>query len=303
MLDVMSNVEAALGVKTGALVPKKRLRASEYESRESISRQDQMAPSISEETLISEDEDGSEWTGFSSLDRRKEVHKMTNSDDGGVNYDLYNSRLAISSSDELEEDKIRTPSKIHTYNHRRDLSLSPSSSDSPETPPLPSLTAKPGKVTSSRPKSTTFLPSLMMGGYWSGSESAPEDEAEDHQTRKNRMGQQARRQLWEKRFGRNANHLKKENRDQGWDPRKGAIGSNDRGDHGRSGGTGSNRSGFQGNRSVGAGSGANSDPVKARAGRKAAPVEGALHPSWEAAKKAKEAKKIPAFQGKKVLFD
>jgi hypothetical protein len=30
---------------------------------------------------------------------------------------------------------------------------------------------------------------------------------------------------------------------------------------------------------------------------------GTLHPSWEAAKKAKEAKQTAAFQGKKVVFE
>jgi len=30
---------------------------------------------------------------------------------------------------------------------------------------------------------------------------------------------------------------------------------------------------------------------------------GPLHPSWEAAKKAKEAKQMASFQGKKVVFE
>jgi hypothetical protein len=30
---------------------------------------------------------------------------------------------------------------------------------------------------------------------------------------------------------------------------------------------------------------------------------GVLHPSWQAAKKAKEAKKTATFQGKRVTFD
>jgi hypothetical protein len=30
---------------------------------------------------------------------------------------------------------------------------------------------------------------------------------------------------------------------------------------------------------------------------------GALHPSWEAAKRAKELKKVAVFEGKKVVFD
>ena len=81
--------------------------------------------------------------------------------------------------------------------------------------------------------STTFLPSLSMGGYFPGSESEPE-ELEPMPGRKNRMGQTARRALWEKKYGAAANHVKKAkkaekaNRDSGWDLRRGATGSGEK---------------------------------------------------------------------------
>jgi hypothetical protein len=61
------------------------------------------------------------------------------------------------------------------------------------------------KVSESQQQDTTFLPSLIMGGYWSGSESAEDIE---EAPRKNRRGQRARRQIWEQKFGAKANHLK-----------------------------------------------------------------------------------------------
>ena len=54
--------------------------------------------------------------------------------------------------------------------------------------------------------------------------------------------------------------------------------------------------------SVSKATGANSDPVKLRKS-KSKEISGSLHPSWEAAKKAKEQKTTAPFQGKKVVFE
>ncbi|KAI9765013.1 MAG: hypothetical protein M1835_007469 [Candelina submexicana] len=118
-----------------------------------------------------------------------------------------------------------------------------------------------------------------MGGYWSGSESAEEDTGTvDVAPRKNRRGQQARRAIWEKKYG--------QSRDQGWNPRSGAIRDTRR----------------QPRLKALQASGANSDPIKPRPGAQNG-VEKALHPSWIAAKKAKEKKQSAPFQGTKVVFD
>ncbi|KAF8957292.1 Bud-site selection protein [Flammula alnicola] len=70
---------------------------------------------------------------------------------------------------------------------------------------------KPAKSSSSKMEST-FLPSLSVG-FVRGSDdsdfSDTEGKAVDLQ-KKNRRGQRARRAIWEKKFGRNANHKKKE---------------------------------------------------------------------------------------------
>lgn len=134
-----------------------------------------------------------------------------------------------------------------------------------------------------------------MGGYFSGSESEPEDGEAAPPQRKNRMGQQARRALWEKKYGAKANHVKsakkeeKRSRDSGWDLRRGATDGSER--RGRGMGRGGHR---------GAG-----DSKRNGGGGKPGPVQDdkPLHPSWEAAKKAKEQKATAAFQGKKVVFD
>ena len=155
-----------------------------------------------------------------------------------------------------------------------------------------SLTSKPA---------TTFLPSLMMGGYISGSESASDISNEEGAApRKNRRGQKARRAIWEKKYRENANHIKKQrqSRDYGWDARRGAL-PNDGSESFR----GKRRKEYgDGHRDRPRASGANIGPVKPRdTSQKSENAK--LHPSWEAARRMKEQRKTPAFEGKKIVFD
>ncbi|KAI9925178.1 hypothetical protein AWENTII_011639 [Aspergillus wentii] len=198
----------------------------------------------------------------------------------------HNSDISISRSPTPEEED-------EDEDENDNISISGSESESP-----PSKKAKSNKKLSAADPvtSTTFLPSLSMGGYFSGSESEAEDiDSNEPPRRKNRMGQQARRALWEKKFGSGANHVKnqaakdKRNRDSGWDTRRGATGGGDR----RRGG-----GGF-GGRDAGGRQGGGSGMPR----RKPEEDNKPLHPSWEAAKKAKEAKATAAFAGKKVTFD
>lgn len=144
-------------------------------------------------------------------------------------------------------------------------------------------TAPPKKAAPPTTQATSqFLPSLMTG-YVSGSDSDPDADyyrgkkrgPPEKKQRKNRMGQQARRALWERKFGTRANHIKKaelEARQQA--PPKGRP----------------------------------KKPAAATEGKKAA-GEGPLHPSWEAARKAKEKQALAAQAvrgqalGKKITFD
>jgi BUD22 len=186
------------------------------------------------------------------------------------------------------------------FNLSRDLSPSPSSAPSQTLEP-PSR-AKTLERSSSLPSKSTFLPSLTMGGYWSGSESAPEDDVEIA-PKKNRRGQRARQQLWEKKYGASAKHLQKQknnDRNRGWDLQRGA-----QSDDGRyrkriwkQGNMLLRRSSTQ--KSVA--SDANKIEVNRRRSRPRDDT-GLLHPSWQAAKLAKEKKQSASFQGKKTVFD
>ncbi|KAL6714289.1 hypothetical protein ACLMJK_007712 [Lecanora helva] len=223
-------------------------------------------------------------------------------------YDLYASRIAASSDGDLSDIESQNSEPIEGALDPESITSeedSVSSVPDPSLKPLqkPAVTTS-GHTQSSVPtKSTTFLPSLSMGGYWSGSEAASDISDDRPQQRKNRRGQRARREIWEKKFGNNAKHLQNqtEDRDKGWDAKRGAREDDGRGKRGRGRGRGGGR-GRQKARGGGpVSSGANSDPVGTR---KTKPEDsGSLHPSWEAAKRAKEQKATAPFQGKKVLFD
>lgn len=161
---------------------------------------------------------------------------------------------------------------------------------------------------------TTFLPSLSMGGYWSGSESDVSDKPDDSvtriQPRKNRMGQQARRALWEKKFGGGANHVKNryaesgQSRDIGWDVQRGATDSfkahEKPGAHSKGG---RQQHSGKSHREKTSRTGANSDPLGSRGQASDVQDKRPLHPSWEAARRAKKQTANAAFEGKKVIFD
>ncbi|KAL4864614.1 BUD22-domain-containing protein [Aspergillus spectabilis] len=256
-----------------------------------------------EELGVSDDESDDETTVARDVDM-EDVSGSESEED----YSHFNARLASDSEDDddLSDNSSSQPptrSKLKSPPPRTSMSISLSPSPSPE----PSPQKKPKPSSSTPATSTTFLPSLMMGGYWSGSDSEPEDLTEaEAPKRKNRMGQQARRALWEKKYGTSANHVKegknkpqKSGRDSGWDARKGATGEGDR--DRKKWGTGSNSVAMSGNgkmRDVGQGGGGGGGGNK-----KKVQDDKPLHPSWEAARKAKEAKSMAAFQGKKVVFD
>ncbi|MCJ1282319.1 hypothetical protein MMC26_001642 [Xylographa opegraphella] len=253
--------------------------------------------------------------GLSELEAPEPGSDLTLHDDHESSSDIeleghedYSGRLANSTTeDDLSADEMKgtIPAGKSTTRLRQ-------SSFSPVRSPSPRLAASksPNRNKSSQAmKSTTFLPSLTLGGYLSNSDSAGSDSdsrAANVTTRKNRMGQQARRQLWEKKFGHKANHIKKQGRDQGWDLKKGAQGGDERGSRARGrGGYRNVTSGSRPRKIVQGASGANSDPLGPRREKpgKADKVDGPLHPSWVAAKKLKEGKKALAFEGKKIVFD
>lgn len=164
-----------------------------------------------------------------------------------------------------------------------------------------------------RERDSTYLPSLTMSGFVLGSDSEFSDDGEDENVatqRKNRRGQRARQQIWEKKYGAQAKHKQKSRktglsgRDDGWDLRRGA--QKERNNDGRR----TNRKTMVPN--------VNDRPKEAVAtqsavatNRKGGPYEKRgndgqeqLHPSWAAAKKAKANAQAgaSAFTGQKMTL-
>ncbi|KAI4086749.1 MAG: hypothetical protein LQ344_007318 [Seirophora lacunosa] len=321
MDDCMGNIRASLGFVDLPGGKRKRMRKADYKqeleetpNRLPFQETPRAVAEIGEEKAVAGvplEIHGQPW------DR-----EQVSSDDGSLGYGAYESRLAGSS-----DESFRGFSEVTDYHSDIDgrrarldktepmeLSLSPSleSSDPDHSGTSDSLSPYRRQApTKDRPntKATTFLPSLALGGYWSGSEAASDEEGRVQAAeRKNRRGQRERRLIAEKKFGHNANHLKMQrggnDRDQSWDARKGAQADDGRGKRGRGrGGKASFSQAPRFARGAASSSGANSDPVGQRRDvKKDKPADGPLHPSWQAAKAAKEQKKAAAFQGKKVVF-
>ena len=347
MTEALKGIWAALGIEELKSNSKKRLRAKDYANDSQATDTNRPVSPEREGSSVSKSQaqDEDEWSGLSAPERPEDAENHDIQDDADENdeYDIYASRLAASSDESLVEEDVE--GQNHDRDKPDDMSITEeeednNNNDAPEAkhpsatnphPPKPRH-IKPIKQTPTAPPTstttttTTFLPSLSLGGYYSGSDSSssssssPENKIQ--QVRKNRMGQQARRALWEKKFGSNANHVKKKkkkerarddrgSRDLGWDARNGAQrGVADDGERGKREGRGRGGSRGGGGRRFAKSTGANSDPVGVRKAKgkptaAAEAEEGPLHPSWEAArKKAKEKKNMAAapFLGKKVIF-
>jgi hypothetical protein len=317
MAQIMGSFYAILGIQNPSIITK-----SKGTERGALEKKGE-GRARSAEHNIEEDVDGRESPSPDKYPRTFEVPTRLatsgsnassksdlGSDDIHESDGMHDARVVGSSDEDSDGDDDRTSTNGHSNSNSRmpeqpdDTSiLFSQSSQSPSPPPRPRKSAKQAQQGSSKP-SSTFLPTLM-GGYWSGSESATDDE--DTSTRKkNRPGQQARRALWEKKYGARANHLKgqasSQSRDNDWDPRRGARSAEDgRFPRGKAAGRGG-KAAFVKNR--GQSTGENEVAVKPRArGMGKKDDEGPLHPSWEAAKKAKDAKQSAPFQGKKVVFE
>lgn len=207
-------------------------------------------------------------------DNTAELDSDSSSEQSARDGDVLASSEQGSSDDDSESDRVENPGPVRTKRDASSRLVSP--------PPTTGQTA--------------FLPSLSMGGYYSGSESSDEDDSKSHgaaqpQERKNRRGQRARQQIAEAKYGKSAKHLQnqKNSRDTGWDKRKGAVGASDRGR--------SKHASFKGTVRDTANAAPQPKPQKRD-------DTGPIHPSWEAAKQRKLQSTAPAtFAGKKITFD
>lgn len=197
----------------------------------------------------------------------------------------------------------------------------------PKRPKKPSKQKPSAVAESSNPTSgSTFLPSLAVGfirgdsdSEWSDGEAA----AGDLPQRKNRRGQRARKAIWEKKYGKNANHIKKQ---QEQETLSMAYANAGRGrGRGRGGSQAGRGRGHEAPPSYGFGRGRGGDgPSNANAAsgvpaqvpsfarsneyqyteRKVATADKPMHPSWEAKKRLREkqtAAIVPA-QGTRITF-
>ncbi|MCJ1427266.1 hypothetical protein MMC29_005169 [Sticta canariensis] len=345
MTNIMDSIRVALGIGNEEKAGKKRrMRAADYAPENKPIKQAPLKQLGPGKILATEEEDKYDRRTQSPMESLHAEPDVACSENESIKLAVYGARLAESEDESAQELYSQESSTEHKPEHCtfRDPSPSPSRSTSSSSSVLDS--PKPRKIPTTTPRSTIFLPSLAMGGYISDPDSdfAVSDPFSlagnaTPKRRKNRRGQQERRQIWEKKYGGNANHLKgqaqqqQRKHDQGWDSQKGAtgVGGNDRGKRGKGRGRGRVVDAVSGSsdltaraRAAGKGrvgpirSGANSDPVQARRGgnkghdasakgnqtRAAAAAYTPLHPSWEAAKRKKEANKNVAFQGKKVVF-
>jgi hypothetical protein len=317
MSHIIGSMYAVLGVQNPSTTMKSKFIERGIPELEGEERAEPANNGIDEDVDQSDNSPWDEYSGLGDVPTElaaSESNPNSTSDlesnDAHEFDDKHDRLVGTSSDDESNADVDGVAAMGHSHSdlgqkeQLKNTSTSFSDSSQPlSPPPRPKKSTKLAQQGSSKPGST-FLPTLM-GGYWSGSESATDDE--DILTRKkNRPGQQARRALWEKKFGAGANHLKGQasgrSRDKDWDPRRGARGAEDsRFRRGRVAARGS-RATLVNNREQSARENAVAMKPRARSIVKKDDA-GPLHPSWEAAKKAKEAKQMASFQGKKVVFE
>ncbi|KAF2149353.1 Bud-site selection protein [Myriangium duriaei CBS 260.36] len=323
--QILKDVESALGVQSGDPAS----RGQKAKSSDPASKRTGQ-PGVSDDTSDAADSqrrgpnnldsDEDEFAGFSSdQDVLDEADVPSDLDDDEA-LAAYNDRLGSSSDESDNDDRPNIDATRALLSSYGPASDSDSDSDPDADPPERSKgLSKPRQVRSAtptpseepspppaRPTTSAFLPSLTSGYISGGSDSDPEAEFDDllgtgkGEQKKNRRGQRARRLIWEQKYGKGAKHVVAEaeggkGRDQGWDARRGAT-------DGRGGWRGRGGGGRGGRGGHGA-TGANSESVKV----KHRDDEGKLHPSWEAAKKRKDAAakgEAPVkFAGKKISFD
>ncbi|KAI4758018.1 Bud-site selection protein [Aureobasidium sp. EXF-3400] len=304
---LLKDIQRALGIEPKDVKDgKKRLRAKDIEKQKQ-EEQAKLPAKKPQPTAASESGDVSMGEPDDESDALPSARRKLGSasDDDFAEFD---DRLAGSSDSEDEGESDQVDIKKGKASRAAALraalgdisqSASPSPSPSPSRSPSPKSDSPPARAT--KAGTSAFVPSLTMGGYWSGSESEAED-FEDGPPKKNRRGQRARQAIAEKKFGKSAKHLQnqekagKNDRNAGWDAKRGAT---DR--TGPRGARGAPRGGrFE---RPGQDRGVRNDAAEPPK-KKHRDDQGSLHPSWEAAKKAKEAKKVTAaFEGKKISFD
>ncbi|KAI1001887.1 hypothetical protein K3495_g6316 [Podosphaera aphanis] len=335
MEQIFKDMYSIMGIPVSVRKSTDQKRQSESNKVSELARNSQKPGcSITSSLTMNKDQDtlrSPEWESFESdndeVEKQAENSGRESSHEGSIDDEelaRFDSLIANDSDEESFDEK----ECLNNGTQASQLCISPSHSSicsdrlsNSQNVPFVDSSARPTDLTKSKAKPqpaktglSTFLPTLM-GGYWSGSESASDLEDFAPAPKKNRPGQIARRAIAEKKYGQNANHIKlgkgsvinKNGKDDGWDKKRGAI------DTSAPKNRRYNRSqGSQYNTGVNSGEmiphgrlnrSAETGKVTRAKGMGSRDDVGVLHPSWQAAKKAKEAKQTAKFQGKKVVFD
>ena len=320
--DIIKGIYRVLSIDPDGKASSAEIRTKTAKRDETSVRDGKGGDQVNQGNLQPEDDT---FDGFSDADNPEMSVEDSGDFSGSENglMEAYGGRIASGSEESLSDADSKAENNGRRSLDRETLSVSPPTSYISDSEVETQSQRRPRAAP---PTDTTFLPSLTMGGYYSGSESDDTEPAYNQgpplrQERKNRRGQRARQQIAEKKFGQSAKHLQKqaqnpigkEERNTGWDARKGAVAESERGKgrfakgrFGKSTGpTGANGEAVNGFKLRDRNSDA---PVRSKI-RSQAPAtkkenNGPLHPSWQAAKKKKEATAAnTAFQGKKITFD
>ncbi|KAI5778089.1 Bud-site selection protein [Geopyxis carbonaria] len=273
-----------------------------------------------------EDNDEDPWDLLDAPDALKDFDARLASSDAGSDSDSSDSGdKGVSPSETLSSQDPDSAAVLRTddeWSGSDDDGAFLSSDAETETAAPPPKAAKSTKSTkaakAAAPAATShFLPTLLSG-YISGSASSDDDSPKsakgkakakaaakkgppEKAVRKNRMGQQARRALWEKKFGAGAKHVQRAGVEEGWRAAQTGETKESKDDK---------KSGGKGGRDTGKGGKDGKDGKSGGDKGKDAKAEGPLHPSWEAARRAKEKQaKVAAVMsgsagaGKKITFD
>ncbi|KAH7074258.1 Bud-site selection protein [Paraphoma chrysanthemicola] len=254
-----------------------------------------------EDMLDVSDEEGDPYSAFSA--RIAAPSSGEDDSEGSISGDARPPSIGDSESDHdpnddlvsesVEDDSFQGFSGSDEAASDNDRRIAPpsdlSESDSDEAA-APTAKARAKTRVEAKPTSSAFIPSLSHATYIAGSDSDASDLDAEFAPRKNRRGQRARQKIAEAKFGAKAKHIEKQERDKGWDPKRGAVSTTPRGYGPQQ-------------------SGENTIPLGQKKVEMKRDDAGELHPSWQAAKLAKEKKQIkidvraPAGAGKKVVFD
>ncbi|KAF2713776.1 Bud-site selection protein [Pleomassaria siparia CBS 279.74] len=298
MDKVVEDLKGILGVGGVGVRPAKEQDIKKARLQETVDEEDEVDEEEEEEEDLGYD-DGDVFSAFNariaapssvegdSDDSLSDGHRPPSIDasegDDGDDSDEVVDDFALGSEDVSDEDsgsEAINPDTIDAALESSDL----------EEQLNPAPKVKKAKALKEPISKSTFLPSLSHAAYYSGTDSEASDLDVDLAPRKNRRGQKARQAIWEKKYGDKAKHKEKEDRNKGWDAKKGAVD------------TKKNRRG----RGVEL-SGENAMPLggekKEKKKEKTRDDVGVLHPSWLAAKAAKEKKVAVKPLGKKIVFD